>query len=177
MSSFFRRDEWVTDAIGQAIAGASVYVCSQPATTTTIPPGPLVQLYSDPLGANPITQPVITDGYGHAFYYCAQGTYTIVCSSPRIQQVTLLDQVISSPVAPVTSWKNDSSTAGTITGTIDGVNTNFTLSALPTPFSSLILTVNGLIHAGVTVVTGNTVNVSPAPHVGNVLGAIYQFTV
>jgi hypothetical protein len=96
MATFLRRDDWVTDAMGNALSGASVYVCSQPATTTSIPPSPLVQLYSDPLGADPIAQPVLTDGYGHAFYYVAPGTYTIVYSSPQILEVILADQTIGS---------------------------------------------------------------------------------
>lgn len=94
MATFLRRDDWITDAMGNAQSGAQVYVCSQPATTTSIPPSPLVQLYSDPLGANPISQPVIADGYGHAFYYVAPGTYTIVYYSPQIQEVILADQTI-----------------------------------------------------------------------------------
>lgn len=94
MSTFYRRDDWVTDAMGNAQSGASVYVCSQPATTGTIPPSPLVQLYSDPAGANPITQPVVTDGFGHAAYYVAAGTYTVLYYSPQIQEVVLPDQLI-----------------------------------------------------------------------------------
>lgn len=91
-----RRDDWVTDAMGNALSGASVYVCSQPATTTTIPPSPLAQLYSDPAGAFPITQPVITDGFGHAFFYAAAGTYTVVYYSPQILETILPDQNIGS---------------------------------------------------------------------------------
>lgn len=96
MATFLRRDDWVTDAMGNALSGASVYVCSQPATTTSIPPSPLIQLYSDPAGADPITQPVLTDGYGHAFYYAAPGTYTVVYYSPQILETVLADQTIGS---------------------------------------------------------------------------------
>lgn len=95
MPAYFRRDDWVTDALGNAISGASVYVCSQPANTGTIPPSPEVQLYADPLGTTPISQPVLTDGYGHAFYYVLPGTYTIVYYSPQIQEVVLADQTIA----------------------------------------------------------------------------------
>jgi len=96
MATYLRRDDWVTDAMGNALSGASVYVCSQPATTTSIPPSPEVQLYSDPAGADPITQPVMTDGYGHAFYYAAPGTYTVVYYSPQILETILPDQTIGS---------------------------------------------------------------------------------
>lgn len=94
MATFLRRDDWVTDAMGNALSGTQVYVCSQPATTTSIPPSPLVQLYSDPAGAFPITQPVLTDGYGHAAYYVAPGTYTVVYYSPQILEQVLPDQTI-----------------------------------------------------------------------------------
>lgn len=94
MANFLRRDDWVTDAMGNALSGASVYVCSQPATTNIIPPSPLAQLYSDPNGAFPITQPVLTDGYGHAAYYVSPGTYTVVYYSPQISETVLPDQTI-----------------------------------------------------------------------------------
>lgn len=94
MATFLRRDDWVTDAMGNAISGASVYVCSQPATTSSIPPSPLVQLYADSAGVTPITQPVMTDGYGHAFFYVTPGTYTIVYYSPQILEQVLPDQTI-----------------------------------------------------------------------------------
>lgn len=94
MATFLRRDDWVTDAMGNAISGASVYVCSQPATTGSIPPSPLVQLYADSAGVTPITQPVMTDGYGHAFFYVTPGTYTIVYYSPQILEQVLPDQTI-----------------------------------------------------------------------------------
>lgn len=80
--------------MGNAISGASVYVCSQPATTGSIPPSPLVQLYADSAGVTPITQPVMTDGYGHAFFYVTPGTYTIVYYSPQILEQVLPDQTI-----------------------------------------------------------------------------------
>lgn len=82
--------------MGNALSGAQVYVCSQPATTTTIPPSPLVQLYADSAGTTPITQPVLTDGYGHAFYYVSPGTYTVVYYSPQILETILPDQTIGS---------------------------------------------------------------------------------
>jgi len=171
MSSFLRRDDWVTDALGNAISGASVYVCSQPATTNTIPPSPEVQLYADSAGVTPITQPVITDGYGHAFYYVAPGTYTVVYYSPQIQQLNLLDQAIVS--TGTSNWSNDSSNAGTITGSVDGTNTVFVLSGTPLPAASLFFMVNGVFQQGFTL-SGATVTLPVAPHASNVLNAIYS---
>jgi hypothetical protein len=169
----FRRDDWVQDALGNALAGAQVYVCSQPATTSNIPPSPLVQLYADSAGATPITQPVLTDGYGHAFYYLASGTYTVVYYSQQIQTVILTDQNITSPVT--SGWNNDGSNLGTITPAPDGSTTVFTLSGTPTPPSSLLFAVNGLTQV-VTRVSGNQVTLSVAPHASSLLYALYQTT-
>lgn len=95
MATFYRRDDWVTDALGNAQPGAQVYVCTQPANTGTIPPSPLASLFADSAGATPIAQPVLTDGYGHAAYYLAPGTYTVVYFSPQIQETILPDQSIA----------------------------------------------------------------------------------
>lgn len=174
MATFYRRDDWVQDAMGNALSGVDVYVCTQPANTGSIPPSPLEQLYADPAGATPITQPVITDGYGHAEYYAAQGTYTIVYWSPQIQEVVLVDQIIVSPFNDVTTtWNNDSSTASTIAGAINGTNTVFTLSASPLPPTALLFMVNGIVQTGWTL-AGAVVTLAVAPHTGNALNAIYQ---
>jgi hypothetical protein len=175
MSTFFRSDQWITDAMGNALAGCSVWYCSQPANTSSIPPSPLAQLYSDPAGANPITQPVITDGFGHAFAYMGLGTYTIVTTGPQIVTRVLPDQVIVSPAAAPTNWSNDSSNAGTITGAINGTNTVFSLSNAPTPPQSLLFAINGVLQNGWTI-SGNTVTLNIAPHAGNTLNAIYSTT-
>lgn len=88
MNNFFRNDGWVKSPLGQALAGAQVYVCNQPANTTWVPPSPLVSIFSDPSGLVPITQPIISDGFGHYSFYAAPGLYTvIVVTGGRIQQV------------------------------------------------------------------------------------------
>jgi hypothetical protein len=166
-----RRDEWVQDPMGNGVSGVFVYVCSQPANTTTNPPSPLVALFSDSAGQNPIKNPQQTDAYGHCFYHVEAGTYTIVYYSPQIAglQVVLTDQIITSP--PFT-WENDSSSNGTITGTINGINSTFTLSGIPAPPTSLILTVNGIQQLGFSI-TGNTVTLAVPPRVGNIIAARY----
>lgn len=86
--TIFRSDGWVKSVLGQAIAGAQIYVCTQPADVTFVPPEPLATIYSDPAGAFPITQPIATDGFGHYDFYVAFGTYTvIVVTGGKIQQV------------------------------------------------------------------------------------------
>jgi hypothetical protein len=173
MSQFYRSDRWIQDGLGNAIAGASVAFCSQPANTSTLPPSPLIQLYADSAGVTPITNPLTTDGLGHAFAYMASGTYTVVVYSPQIQELILTDQVVVSPVT--TAWNNDSSNAGTITGAINSGNVLFGLSAPPTPAASLTFAVNGLVQAG-WLLSGSTVTLAVAPHAGAVLNAIYQRT-
>lgn len=97
---FFRSDLFIKSALGPAIPGAQVYVCGQPANTVQakIPgtqnldpswtPSPQQQLYSDASGMSPLSQPVITDGFGHCYFYVTPGTYTIVVmNSGRVQQV------------------------------------------------------------------------------------------
>ena len=174
MSSLYRRDDWCTDALGNALAGVSLWVCTQPADTESSPPSPLAQIFSDPAGADPITQPILSDGLGHTFFYVAQGTYTLVFDSAQVQENILTDQVIVSPYnGDSFTYNNDSSTAGSITGAIDGSNTVFTLSASPAPPNSLLFAVNGLVQTGWTL-SGSTVTLAVAPRSGYILNAIYQ---
>jgi hypothetical protein len=173
MATFFRRDDWVQSSMGQAISGANVYVTSQPTIPATfnddgyfVPPSPLVQLYADPAGRTPITQPVQTDGFGHAFYYAASGTYTVTYYSPQICITTLPDQVISGLVGSVTS-------AGP-SGTQDGINTVFTLPGAPSSF--LFLFVNGIFQLPGTdyILSGDTITMTIAPQPTDQLFAIFQ---
>jgi len=94
MSTLFRFDGWTRTALGPAVARATVYVCTQPAVTTVVPPSPLAQVYADPLGLQPITQPILTDGLGHYDFYVAAGTYTIVVASGTPSRQVYPDQTI-----------------------------------------------------------------------------------
>ena len=94
MATFLRSDLWVKSVLGQAIAGASVYVCSQPTTNiTSIPPAPLATIYSDVNGLNVIPGSMIyTDGQGHASFYISGITYTTVVVNGGIIQNSYPDQ-------------------------------------------------------------------------------------
>jgi len=88
-------DGWVKTAQGPAIAGAQIYVCTQPANIPTIPPAapsPLALIYSDPNGLVPIAQPIITDGFGHYDFYALPGLYTVVVSYNGVVQNYYTDQ-------------------------------------------------------------------------------------
>jgi hypothetical protein len=174
MPTFYRTDQTVQDGLGRAIAGASVAICSQPAVTSTIPPSPLVQLYADSAGLNPIVNPLTTDSLGHAFAYLNQGAYTIVYYSPVTLTTIRTDQLVITPANALSvTYNNDSSNAGTITGVINSTNTVFVLSATPSPSTSLLFSVNGVLQSGFSL-SGSTVTLNVAPHTGNQLGAIYQ---
>jgi hypothetical protein len=87
--SLFRSDGWVKSVLGQAIAGAQIYVCTQPTDTSFLPPIPTASIFSDVNGLVPITQPIITDGFGHYDFYAASGIpYSIVVvNSGKLQQI------------------------------------------------------------------------------------------
>lgn len=85
---FYRYDSWVRSTLGASVPGAQVYVCTQPANVGAAPPSPLAAIYSDSGGLVPITQPMITDGFGHVNFYALPGLYTVV-----IAQAGLISQV------------------------------------------------------------------------------------
>jgi hypothetical protein len=97
--SAYRYDGFVINAIGEAIPGAEVYVCTQPATTNVIPPSPLASLFTDSTGSTPLANPVIVDGNGNFFFYAATGTYTLVYFDPynRIPTQIYPDQAVLTP--------------------------------------------------------------------------------
>lgn len=106
--SVFRRDEFVRSVQGQSVPGAQVFVCTQPANVAAYPPTPLATIYSDAAGTVPITQPMITDGFGHCYFYVAVGTYTIVVANNSVIQQTYTDQLIGQTGAGSISLQSNS---------------------------------------------------------------------
>lgn len=93
--SIARFDSWVRSTVGPAAAGALVYICTQPTiSTSTVPPSPLASLYSNNAGAIPLVNPLVADGFGHAFGYVAAGTYTVVVVIGGVVQQVYADQLI-----------------------------------------------------------------------------------
>lgn len=90
----FRTDGWVKTAQGPAVPGAQIYVCTQPANIAALPPTPLANIFSDPQGLVPITQPIITDGFGHYDFYAAAGVYTTIVGLGGLIQQVYPDQSI-----------------------------------------------------------------------------------
>ena len=156
--SLFRFDGWVRNVLGQALAGVQVYVCTQPANTTDIPPSPLASVFSDVNGLLPITQPISSDGFGHYDFYVASGFYTIVeVIGGTIKQVypdqspmgsggqsltagtniTIAGNTISAADAPVTSVAGKTGAVTLVEGDITGLVSDL---ALKSPLDSPSLT-------------------------------------
>ena len=121
--TYGRLDFSLQNAQGQAISGAQVNVYTQSACGS--PAAALATLYPTATGGTPLTQPLLTDGFGHAFAYVAQGCVTITYNSPYTGLLTYPDQVVLAggtiiticgnsvcPVVNVTSYgaKGDCST-------------------------------------------------------------------
>lgn len=136
--SIQRDDRYVQSPQGFALSGAQVYWCTQPASTANNPPSPLATVYADIGGTEPITQPVVTDGFGHAAAYMSDSVlYTVVAWHPifGVNPVVLPDQAI-----PGTGGGGGGGLqpfAGVPTGTIDGANTVFTVVNGSTPLTVL----------------------------------------
>lgn len=93
-TNYFRMDGWVKSAQGPAVPGAQIYVCTQPANAVGLPPTPLANIFSDVNGLVPITQPIITDGFGHYDFYATAAVYTIVVGLGGVIQQVYPDQSI-----------------------------------------------------------------------------------
>jgi len=91
-TNLYRYDSWTKSATGPAIPGADIYVCTQPANTASAPPSPLAAIFADSGGNVPITQPLVTDGFGHVDFYAVAGLYTIVVVLNGVVQQVYADQ-------------------------------------------------------------------------------------
>lgn len=98
-ASYFRYDAWMSNPVGPVITGAQVFVCNQPMQAAPLTlalgiPSPLATTYSDPDGNLVLTQPAITDGFGHTDFYVAAGIYTVLLYWNGALHLILPDQVI-----------------------------------------------------------------------------------
>jgi hypothetical protein len=129
--TYFRNDGWVKSAQGAAVPGSQIYICNQPANVDTVPPSPpspLASIFEDATGLVPITQPIITDGFGHYDFYVAPGTYTVVVALSGVIQQVYTDQSIGIGASALTAGSGISivgstiSTTNTITLQINGAD-------------------------------------------------------
>jgi hypothetical protein len=175
-TTYYRRDDGIVDPMGAGISGVQIALATQPADTSSFPPTPAVQLYADPLGKIPLKTAPQTDAYGRCFYYTLPGIYTVVYRSPQIATPTLTlvlpDQSIVAPYNGPT-YNSDSTFNGSISPSPNGVTVGFTLSGVPTPPTSLVLMLNGLVISGYAF-SGQTVVLETAPLSTDVITARYQ---
>lgn len=166
-----RDDRWVTDGLGRALAGAQVYWCTQPASTTANPPSPLATLFTDTTGDTPLVQPVLTDGFGHAFAYMDDSIlYTVVIWHPLFgsNPIVVTDQSIGGGG----SISGLAAFAGIPIGTINGTNVTFTLangsSPLGIPPIDVIVWKNFPLIQGLGYsISGDTITYATAPVSGD----------
>jgi hypothetical protein len=120
----YRQDGWVKSVLGQAVAGALIYVCTQPANIS-VTPSPLASIFSDPNGLVPLAQPIAADGFGHYDYYAAPGTYTVVIVNfGQVQQVYPDQSIFGfSTSNPFTAGANIS-ISGLVISAVNVVTTN-----------------------------------------------------
>jgi hypothetical protein len=180
MATLYRRDEGVQDAMGNPISGVQIAVATQPANTSSFPPPPAVQLYSDSAGADPLYVVYVapqTDGYGMASYYLLPGIYTVCYMSSQIaapgQQIVLTDQIVNQPFNSLVPQYNSESTADGTLGSA-GFGGIYTLSATPSPVNSLVVAVNGIVQTGWSFAAPRTITLAVVPQAQDVVTAVYQ---
>jgi hypothetical protein len=94
-----RKDDIVFNSRGIPLAGASVRVCTMPASGQ--PCTPLALLYSDAGLTQAIANPTTTDGLGNYFFYAAPGQYEIEISGPGITDKQIPNVILpNDPSAP-----------------------------------------------------------------------------
>lgn len=161
--SILRRDDTVTNTLGNAIAGAKVYYLGQPADVDALTP--LLPVFSDTIGTT-ATNPQITDGTGHAFAYLNDGAlFTCVYVYPNGTKVVYPDQFVgSSSGGPVPFGQVPS-------GAINGTNRVFTIPRVLNQ-ATVWLNVPLIPGLGYTIVAGGpgmiiTYANAPQPAVGS----------
>jgi hypothetical protein len=94
-----RKDDIVFNSRGVPLAGATVRVCTMPATGQ--PCTPLALLYSDAALTQAIANPTTTDGMGNYFFYAAPGKYELEFSGPGITTKQIPNVILpSDPSSP-----------------------------------------------------------------------------
>lgn len=156
----FRRDEFVRSVQGQSVPGAQVFVLTQPANVASYPPTPLASIYSDAAGTVPITQPMITDGFGHCDFYAAVGTYTIVVANNSIIQQTYTDQLIGQTGAGSISLQSNS-IANTDQAVLNLKNGSY-ITITPDGVGGVVVDTTAPIGTSITLKTNGSTNTDQA---------------
>jgi hypothetical protein len=97
-----RKDDIVFNSRGIPLAGATVRVCTMPASGQ--PCTPLALIYSDSGLTQALANPTTTDGLGNYFFYAAPGQYEIEISGPNITTKQLPNVILpNDPSSPTFS--------------------------------------------------------------------------
>jgi hypothetical protein len=179
MATLIRRDECVTDAMGNPLSGVQIAVASQPANSSSFPPSPAVVLYADSAGRYPLIVAPQTDAYGMASYYLPEGIYTVAYYSTQIatpgQQIVLQDQIVVSPDnGLMPQYASDSTADGTLGSA--GFGGVYTLSTTPSAINSMVVTVNGLVQVGWSFFAPRTLTLTTQPQPTDVVAVVYQIS-
>jgi hypothetical protein len=87
-----RKDDIAFGASGRPIAGATITVCLNSATST--PCSPLATLYTDATLSTPSPNPFQADGLGDYHFYAAPGRYVVQVSGSGINTYTMNDMIL-----------------------------------------------------------------------------------
>ena len=160
MAQCFRFDSWVRSATGSAVPGAQIFAIDQPAnlpsSLQTGQPSPLVNVFSDANGLVPLSQPILTDGFGHAaFYMFADVAFTLA-----VYLGGLLNQYYPDQVAM------GSSTGVAVTLQVNGTN-NVVQKVLNLEGTAGITTADQ--GNGTVKVTLSNGSLPPSPQIGDTL--------
>src|SRR6266853_4582197 len=97
-----RKDDIVFNSRGVPLSGATIRVCTMPASGQ--PCTPLAQIYSDTALTQALANPTTSDGMGNYFFYAAPGKYKIEISGPAITTKQLANVILpNDPSSPTFS--------------------------------------------------------------------------
>jgi hypothetical protein len=164
-----RHDGIVLGPQGRPVAGATIAVCTEPATITTTPCSPLATLYTDATLTVAASNPLTSDGVGNYHFYAAPGIYTVQVYGPGINTYTMQDVIL--PINPTNpNFGNLSALTLSLGGNLSvGGNANITgsLSAGSLNFGSFnpsTISTTTLSVSGATTLSGKgNVQLKPQP--------------
>jgi hypothetical protein len=128
-----RKDDIVFNSRGIPLSGATIRVCSMPASGQ--PCSPLAQIYSDSALTQALANPTTTDGLGNYFFYAAPGKYMIEVSGPGITTKQIPNVIL--PNDPSTPTFSTVSSTGAINAFSLSLTGNLTVNGSTTVLGNL----------------------------------------
>ena len=128
-----RKDDIVFNSRGIPLSGASIRVCTMPASGQ--PCTPLANIYSDSALTQALANPTTTDGLGNYFFYAAPGKYMIEVSGPGITTKQIPNVIL--PNDPSTPTFSSVSSTGAINAFSLTLTGNLTVNGSTTVLGNL----------------------------------------